>query len=127
VPTAPPWLAADDGVLPGVWRVMDFVGGQVDQENYQRLYDALGVPNPVAAMPSLHMGVTFAVFLFARRANRWLGRIMLAYVLLMGFSLVYMGEHYVTDVLVGALIATVVYRLVVRVAGPFPEPERARL
>lgn len=123
VPTAPPWLAADRGLLPGVARVMDFVGGQVDPSNYHRLYDALGVPNPTAAMPSLHMAVTFAVFLFARDLNRWLGRVALVYAVLMGFSLVYMGEHYATDVLVGVLIAYGVYRAVRHVSVPAPEPE----
>ncbi len=126
VPTMPPWLAADAGILPGVWRVMDFVGGQVDRETYQRLYDALGVPNPVAAMPSLHMAVTTALFLFGRGLNRWLGRALAVYVLLMGFSLVYMGEHYVTDVLVGAFMACCVYKAVVRLVPLRLQPQRAR-
>lgn len=120
-PTVPPWLAADNGALPGVARVMDFVGGQVDPASYERLYDALGVPNPVAAMPSLHMAITFALFLFGRQINRWLGWALLAYSLLMGFSLVYMGEHYATDVLVGALIAFCVYRIVVHLSPRAPE------
>lgn len=113
-PTVPPWLAADYGALPGVSRIMDYVGHQVDPDTYRRLYDALGVPNPVAAMPSLHMGVTFAVYLFARDLSRKLGWALLAYSALMGFSLVYMGEHYAVDVLVGmgcALLVHRVYRL----------------
>lgn len=126
LPTAPPWLAADWGLLPGVTRIMDFVGGQVDSASYSRLYDALGVPNPVAAMPSLHMGVTVAVFLFARQLNRWLGRLLLVYAVVMGFSLVYMGEHYVADVLVGTLLAWAVFRVVQRIGGPLPEPVRVR-
>lgn len=126
LPTVPPWLAADRGVLPGVSRVMDFVGGQIDTESYSRLYDAIGVPNPVAAMPSLHMGVTFAIFLFARGCNRWLGRALLVYAVAMGFSLVYMGEHYLADVLVGILMATCVYYVVLRLSPPAPEPEPSR-
>jgi membrane-associated phospholipid phosphatase len=110
-PTVPPWLAADYGVLPGVNRVMDYVGRQVDPATYDRLYDALGVPNAVAAMPSLHMGVTFAVYLFARDVNRRIAWILLVYSLLMGFSLVYMGEHYAVDVIVGAGCAYLTYRV----------------
>ncbi len=116
LPTAPPWLAADRGLLPGVSRVMDYAGGRVDTDSYHRLYDALGVPNPVAAMPSLHMAVTFALFLFTRRVNRWLAATMLVYVLLMGFSLVYLGEHYVTDVLAGILTAPGAFLLTERLA-----------
>jgi membrane-associated phospholipid phosphatase len=118
VPTVPPWLAADHGLLPGVSRVMDFVGGRIDPDNYRRLYDAIGVANPVAAMPSLHMAVTFAVFLFARRINRWLGRVLLIYAVVMGFSLVYMGEHYAADVLAGVLVAGAVYQTVRRLSPP---------
>jgi membrane-associated phospholipid phosphatase len=111
LPTVPPWLAADYGDLTGLSRVMDYVGHQVDAGTYQRMYDALGVPNPVAAMPSLHMGVTFAVYLFLREYYRRLSRVVLAYSLLMGFSLVYLGEHYTVDVLVGMACALLVYRI----------------
>ena len=107
-PTMPPWLAADRGLLPGVYRVMDFVGGQVDSQDYARLYDALGVPNPVAAMPSLHMAVTTALVLFSRRLHWGLTLLLAGYAALMAFSLVYMGEHYATDVLAGALLALLV-------------------
>jgi membrane-associated phospholipid phosphatase len=110
-PTVPPWLAADYGALPGLSRIMDYAGNQVDPQTYSRLYDALGVPNPVAAMPSLHMGVTFAVYLFSRDVNRKLSWVLLGYSLLMGFSLVYIGEHYAVDVLVGMACAFFVYRV----------------
>jgi membrane-associated phospholipid phosphatase len=110
-PTVPPWLAADYGALPGVNRIMDYAGHQVDPSTYRRVYDALGVPNAVAAMPSLHMGVTFAVYLFTRDVNRRLGRLLLAYSVLMGFSLVYTGEHYAVDVLVGMAVAVLVYHV----------------
>lgn len=111
LPTVPPWMAADYGNLPGVSRVMDYVGGQVDSGTYSRLYDALGVPNPVAAMPSLHMGVTFALYLFARQVSRRLSWLLLAYSALMAFSLVYMGEHYFIDTLVGMGCALLTYRV----------------
>ena len=110
-PTVPPWLAADYGALPGVARIMDYAGHQVDPATYRRLYDAIGVPNAVAAMPSLHMGITFAVYLFARDVSRRLSWVLLVYSALMGFSLVYIGEHYVTDVIVGATCAYLVYRV----------------
>jgi len=110
-PTVPPWLAADYGALPGISRIMDYAGHQVDPETYARLYNALGVPNPVAAMPSLHMGITFAVYLFARDLYRGFSRILLAYSVLMGFSLVYMGEHYTVDIIVGMACALLVHRV----------------
>jgi membrane-associated phospholipid phosphatase len=49
------------------------------------------------------------LFLFARHYGRKIGLLALAYSLLMVFSLVYTGEHYVLDTLVGAAIATYAY------------------
>ncbi len=58
--------------------------------------------NPVAAMPSLHSAyalIVVAFFLPTVRKRWW--PLLLAYPLAMTFTLVYSGEHYVTDVLVG--------------------------
>ncbi len=101
LPTSPPWLAAQHGQLDGVYRVMDFVGGSVDKDTYQSFYASLGEPNSVAAMPSIHEGVTFAMFLWAREhARRW-SWFLLAYAVLMGLSLMYLGEHYLLDLMGG--------------------------
>ena len=49
--------------LPGAYRVMDFVGGKVDGDTYRSFSTSIGEPNPVAAMPSIHKAVTFAMYL----------------------------------------------------------------
>ena len=111
-PMAPPWLADSGGVFPGpvVGRYtsegfdlmgLHMVGGLVSQGQY--------LVNPVAAMPSLHTAyATLAVGFFWFGA-RWWQRILLAcYPLAMGFALLYGGEHYVIDELVGAAYALVV-------------------
>jgi membrane-associated phospholipid phosphatase len=110
VPTAPPWLASDYGELSHVDRVMDFVGAEITPgDSYTTLYESLGVPNAVAAMPSIHMGVTFGMFLWAWRRYPRLAAVLLMYSLLMGASLVYMAEHYVADLLVGMACALVMF------------------
>ena len=109
VPTAPPWLAGQTGQLPGALRVMDFVGGQVDGETYQNVYSSLGEPNSVAAMPSLHMGITFVLFLWAYDHWRPVSLLLLIYSVLMGLSLMYLAEHYLLDLLVGAGCAAMCY------------------
>ncbi|MFN0094542.1 MAG: phosphatase PAP2 family protein [Dehalococcoidia bacterium] len=104
LPTTPPWLAANLGQLEA-FRVMDFVGNRVSPGTYQDFYASLGEPNSVAAMPSIHMGVTFAMYLWSRdHARRWAWP-LLAYTALMGFSLVYLAEHYVADLVVGMVCA----------------------
>jgi len=115
VPTAPPWLAAEHGHLPGVYRVMDFVGGSVDASTYQSFHASLGEPNSVAAMPSIHMAVTFALFLWAVAYERRWSLPLLLYSLLMGAALVYLAEHYVVDELVGVLCAVAVFAAARRV------------
>ncbi len=105
LPTNPPWLAAQQGHLDGVYRVMDFVGGSVDKDTYQSFYASLGEPNSVAAMPSIHEGVTFAMFLWARDHAKRLAPFLLIYAVVMGASLMYLGEHYLLDLIGGVVCA----------------------
>ncbi|MCV7179281.1 inositol phosphorylceramide synthase [Mycolicibacterium sphagni] len=65
--------------------------------------------NLVAAIPSLHAGLSamIAAFLWGRVRRAW--RPLLAgYVAIMAFALVYSAEHYVIDILLGWLVAVAV-------------------
>jgi membrane-associated phospholipid phosphatase len=111
-PAAPPWMAGLSGndVLPHVSRVVSdtlkAMGGHTVNSAVER-GDAYS--NRVAAMPSLHGAIPMMLTLFAWPLVRWWARIgLLAYALAMAVTLVYGGEHYVTDVLVGWLYALVV-------------------
>ena len=91
--------------------------------------------NPVAAVPSLHAAYALLVLLFA---CAWRGRIGLwaaPYTLGMWFTVVYLGDHYVVDILIGAAYAAVGWIAVPhllrlgpfrRLLGPFPSPLAAR-
>ncbi len=118
IPTAPPWLAAQYGEIGPVYRVMNFVGGSMDAETYRTLYSALGEPNSVAAVPSIHMAVTFAGYLWVRRFYPAVAPLFLVYSGLMALSLVHLAEHYVFDLLAGVLIAVAVDFVVARFSGP---------
>jgi membrane-associated phospholipid phosphatase len=65
--------------------------------------------NLVAAIPSLHAGLTAAVsaFLWTRVRRKW-RPLLVAYPLIMAFTLVYTAEHYVVDILLGWALAAVV-------------------
>jgi membrane-associated phospholipid phosphatase len=115
-PAAPPWWASEHGQLPPLERLTgtvwshSFVGISTVVDHGQ------GLSNPVAAMPSLHAAFTLLITLFLWKSARWWWRIPLAaYPLAMGFTLVYFGEHYVVDILVGWLYAVVTYVAVERV------------
>lgn len=101
VPTAPPWLASQHSDIASVHRVFqDMVGTGAHSSGVT----AVG-QNDVAAMPSLHMAITVVIALFAWSRDRRLGVLGAIYAASMGFSLVYLGEHYVTDVLAGVAFA----------------------
>jgi len=105
VPTAPPWLAGNSGALPGTFRVMDFVGGQLSQGAYSNVAATFGEPNSVAAMPSLHMAITFVMVFWAFGHGRSLGIAASCYAGAMAFSLLYLGEHYIADMFAGVVLA----------------------
>jgi membrane-associated phospholipid phosphatase len=113
LPTAPPWLAGQEGVVQGVTRVMEVMAGQLDANTFGRAERVAGV-NDVAAMPSLHLAITAVIALMAWRLNRVAGVLGGVYVAAMGLTLVYLGEHYVIDLLTGLVLAMAVWLLACR-------------
>jgi membrane-associated phospholipid phosphatase len=75
-------------------------------------------------MPSLHAAYPFMLMLFFWSAGK-LARILLgAYTLAMAFALVYGGEHFVVDILVGWAMALAAYALVDRALQVLRAPGR---
>lgn len=109
IPSNPPWLAPEPINSPSaavVYRVMETVGKQLGGGLYNASYRVVGESNPIAAMPSIHMAFTFLqVFPAFYAGKRW-GLLALLYSATMGFSLIYLGEHYFVDVTAGTLITT---------------------
>ena len=104
VPSAPTWWAAKNGRLPSVRRIMVEVGEHFWGRLWRPLYDFLG-GNPFAAMPSLH----FATSVMAAHVLTDVGPMQAVlgwgYALALGFALVYLGEHYVVDLIAGLALA----------------------
>jgi membrane-associated phospholipid phosphatase len=104
VPTAPPWLAAEHGYLPDFQRLVPKLLNHVVPGIFNT-GDKTAGPNDVAAMPSLHIAivaVTSCYFMTKGTMGKVLG---VLYICAMGFALVYLGEHYVSDIIAGFLIA----------------------
>ena len=131
LPTAPPWIAGQTGDLPHVVKIIVDMTQELNPELYQASY-RLVYSNPIAAMPSLHMSITVMVALFMWRYH-WLAGVAGAlYATAMAFSLVYLGEHYVVDLLAAAAMAAAIWKLAHRVgehadelAAPSPLPVAA--
>ena len=109
-PAVPPWLAATEGYLPavhrtiaGMWGTVGITPAKALFENHNQFY------NQEAALPSLHAAYPMLLLLFFWSAGRWARAGLIAYTLAMAFTLVYSGEHYVTDILIGWLYAAAVY------------------
>jgi len=111
VPTAPPWWAAEQGITgpDDVRRVMVEVGEETWGSAWPRMYGALG-GNPWAAMPSLHFATSVSAALSLSEAGRVEGALGWGYAGTLGFALVYLGEHYVTDLIAGAALVALVRR-----------------
>jgi membrane-associated phospholipid phosphatase len=116
VPTAPPWWAAQEGRLQDGRRVMIEVGKRVWGDLWIPLYDFLG-GNPVAAMPSLHFSSSVMAAHILSEGGSVESAIGWAYAGTLGFALVYLGEHYVIDLLAGLALAEAV-----RLVGPRMTP-----
>jgi membrane-associated phospholipid phosphatase len=110
VPTAPPWYAGSTGRLPHVRRIMTEAGEAFWGRAWQRLYDSLA-GNPFAAMPSLHFGTSVMAAYVLSDVGRRHGAVGWTYALTLGFGLVYLGEHYVCDLLAGLALAFAVRKL----------------
>ncbi len=118
VPTAPPWWAAENGYTGDdeVQRRMLAVGEETFRGAWPRMYNAVD-GNPWAAMPSLHFGASVLAAILLSESNRKAGMVGWTYAGVLGFALVYLGEHYVVDLLAGlGLVATV------RFGEPLAEP-----
>jgi membrane-associated phospholipid phosphatase len=118
LPTAPPWWASENGYTGDdqVERRMVSVGEEVWGRAWGPLFNGVD-GNPWAAMPSLHFGASVLAAILLSESNPRAGAVGWTYAGTLGFALVYLGEHYVADLLAGlGLVAFV--RAVDRRAEP---------
>jgi membrane-associated phospholipid phosphatase len=115
LPTAPPWIAARLGELPDVIPLVPVWFGDTPPDIYQYGLGLSG--NLVAAMPSVHLGVT-ALILSAlwRTPLRWAA---LCYLAAMAWAICYTGDHYLVDGVAGVLLGLVCWRF-----ARYPETAR---
>ena len=127
-PAMPPWMASQAGhvpLMPGMpsylsvatsydgatTRIIPVVWQHLGLKAAAALFTrGSDFANNVAAMPSEHAAYPMLILLFFWSRARPAVRVLLVgYVLAMAFTLVYTGEHFVTDELVGWACAIAVY------------------
>ena len=113
LPTAPPWLS-DPGE---VTRVTQHVLAETAGVSLGGSGGGDGFwfePNHLAALPSIHVAVAVLVCLIASQTGRIAGILGGLYAVLMTVAVVYLGEHFVLDAVLGWAIAVAGWRLACR-------------
>jgi hypothetical protein len=104
-PAAPPWMASDLKYMEPIHRISSDVWWAMGIKDFSSFYAKLS-PNPVAAVPSLHSAypTLFALFI----VNLFKGKkfwLVWIYPASIWFGVVYLGEHFVFDVILGVAYA----------------------
>ena len=74
-------------------------------------------------MPSLHIGLPFAIWLTMERWDsdeRWLRyrRLLLLFITITAFAILYLGIHWVSDIIGGIIVAVIAVEITSRTHGP---------
>jgi len=74
-------------------------------------------------MPSLHIGLPFAIWLTMERWDsdeRWLRyrRLLLLFITITAFTILYLGIHWVSDIIGGIIVAVIAVEITSRTHGP---------
>jgi membrane-associated phospholipid phosphatase len=103
-PVAPPWFGVN------ATRILFQVDNRLGVPLYRTLFDYIQ-PNPFAAFPSLHAAYPWLISLFALKIGKKKALPILVFPAFVWFGAVYLGEHYVVDVVGGIIYATVAFLL----------------
>jgi hypothetical protein len=107
-PAAPPWMASEHGLIGPTNRLIPQLWTWVGVGASDGLVGTgYRYANDVAAVPSLHAALALLVVMSVRPRprRRWAWALVAAYPLAMALAIVYTGEHYVADVLLGWVYA----------------------
>lgn len=110
-PAAPPWLASDGHYIQHITRISSYVWSGLGIHNFPSFYNHIA-PNSVAAVPSLHAACStlLSIFIFKLYGKKW-GALSLLYPLSIYFGVIYEGEHYAFDVILGIIYGITAYAL----------------
>jgi hypothetical protein len=105
-PTAPPWMAADQGLLQ-VHHVLKQSLLDLHLNGMAGLIGDSHRYNVVAALPSMHAAFPVVALVVAIRYGlpRWLIALQVFQLVGVWFAIVYLGDHYVVDAVAGAAVA----------------------
>jgi membrane-associated phospholipid phosphatase len=103
-PVAPPWYGA------GATRILYQVDQNIGIPFYRTLFDFVE-SNPFAAFPSLHAMYPWLISLYTLKIKKAKALPVLLFPFGVWFSAVYLGEHYVIDIIGGVVYGTCAFLL----------------
>jgi membrane-associated phospholipid phosphatase len=104
-PTAPPWYGVN------ATRILLQVDNGLGIPFFRTMFDYVS-SNPFAAFPSLHAMYPWIISLYAFQIKKTKALPILVFPVGVWFSAVYLGEHYVIDIIGGILYGTCAFLLV---------------
>ena len=106
-PTAPPWLASEHGLIPDVQPIIKNALFDLDLNALALHKGDASRYNVVAAVPSLHVAWPVVCLLVIRKHRLPMPLFAAQAALTLGvvFAIVYTGEHYLVDAILGAVYA----------------------
>jgi membrane-associated phospholipid phosphatase len=113
VPTAPPWYAQDQGVICCFDHILTHSLPSAVSPYYQGLN-----PNHFAAFPSLHAAFPFLTYLALRKLYPRASWFALGWCCMVWFSVIFLGEHYLVDVISGIAFAWGSWLVMMKIAVP---------
>ncbi len=111
LPVAPPWLAGQHHLLPGVHSLIALPSAVSPFYNWLN-------PDVAAAFPSLHAAYPLLAALALWPVSRRAAAIGFTWSAAVWFSVVYLGQHYVTDVIGGIVFAVVAWLIMTEILVP---------
>jgi hypothetical protein len=111
-PTAPPWLAAQEGLIAAPVDVLRMGLSDLGLTQLVAFKDS-NTYLIAAAVPSIHASWPLLGMLVWRRYRlpNWLGAAIVAQLVSVWFVIVYSGEHYAIDIVMGVIFTLAAWRL----------------
>jgi membrane-associated phospholipid phosphatase len=114
LPVAPPRFAYQFGEALPVYDIMANTWERLDAIAWVSFVYANMSGNPYAAFPSLHAAFPVLAWLFVRGRYPRVAWAVVVYSAIVWFAIVYLGHHYIVDILGGVALAAGTYFVVIR-------------
>jgi membrane-associated phospholipid phosphatase len=98
-------MAAREGYVPPIYKITSLI---LHPESYAQGLHLIG-SNDVGAMPSIHVAETWLAIFGLWFRGRWARILGVIYGCMMMFAVVYLGEHWMIDVIAGFSLSCAIW------------------